>query len=77
VLLGPSSATLAPTLRWGLRESKFLGWIILLAVIFLVARLLLLRWFQGISGDQTVFRIRNLPIRLRTDRSVHRLAACQ
>jgi hypothetical protein len=42
VLLGPSSATLAPTLRWGLRESKFLGGIILLAVIFLVARLLLM-----------------------------------
>jgi hypothetical protein len=56
VLLGPSPAPLIPKLRWGLRETKFLGWIVVLAVIFVVGRLLLmlvianvllLTFFQG------------------------------
>jgi len=42
VLLGPSPATLAPKLRWGRRETRFLGWLVVLAVIFVVGRLLLM-----------------------------------
>ena len=39
VLLGPSAETLAPKVRWGLRESKFLGWLVLMAALVLTARL--------------------------------------
>jgi hypothetical protein len=40
VLLGPSPDTLAPKLVWGLRESRFLGWVILLAIVLAAGRLL-------------------------------------
>jgi hypothetical protein len=42
VLLGPSSETLAPKLRWGLRETKFVGWIAALTIILMVGQLLVL-----------------------------------
>jgi hypothetical protein len=42
VRLGPSADTLAPKVRWGSRDTRFLAWVVLMAVIVLLARLALL-----------------------------------
>jgi hypothetical protein len=70
VLFGPSPETIAPRLRWGLRESRFLGWGIGVWLIFSVTRLvsltLIVNVFYSLSSlvsdgasrdhDHTVFR---------------------
>ena len=39
VLLGPTASTLKPSLRWGARETRFLGWLLVLGVIYAVVHL--------------------------------------
>lgn len=34
VLLGPTASTLRPPVRWGLRETKFFGWVLVLGVLY-------------------------------------------
>ena len=42
VLLGPSPATSVAKVRWGLRETKFLGWAIVLWLTFAVGHILIM-----------------------------------
>jgi hypothetical protein len=55
VLLGPSPETSVARLRWGLRETKFLGWIVVLAAIFMAGRVLLMLVIANVSL-WTIFR---------------------